>query len=235
MLKIMTLNLWRYYDWGNRKKNIIKLINGNSPDVIGMQEVQTNTSFSFYPQSNDIANNTDYKYRTFAPTSVKFNQIDKKGKKTMRATHGLAILSKYPIISSESYVLEQQKSDKEARSVLFCTIQKNDQIIEVCNVHFSNDDDLAHLHLKELMEICTERKINPIIFGDFNLFDISKYKSNILSNYLSSIDFKNYQSYPKDNGTLDYVLVPDKYSIKKVICPTLYVSDHRALITDIKL
>ena len=40
MLRLMTLNLWGYEQWDNRKDAVLSLINRQSPDVIALQEVQ---------------------------------------------------------------------------------------------------------------------------------------------------------------------------------------------------
>lgn len=235
MLKIMTLNLWRYYEWGERKNNITSLIENEKPDIIALQEVQTNLSFSSMPQSDYLADEINYKYRVFSPTSEKVNQINKVGNMESRASHGLAIISTYPIISSESYFLKRQSTDKETRSVLFCKIETNQGVVDVCNVHFSNNDKFADFQLKELIDLCKEKDLKPVILGDFNLFSLDQYKNNYLMGYTVSTDIEKYMSYPKDNGTLDYIISPNAYMIKKIFCSNSYVSDHRAVLAKIDL
>ena len=61
MLRLMTLNLWCYFDWNNRAANIQSLIKDESPDIIALQEIQINTAFSDTPQSSDIAKACGYK------------------------------------------------------------------------------------------------------------------------------------------------------------------------------
>lgn len=229
MLKTMTLNLWCYFDWKNRRDNIISLVKELDPDFITFQETQTNPSFSPNPQSDFIADQCGYKYRVFAPTYGRDGQIDQDGNMTTRASYGLALISKYPIVSSETYFLRQHPDHDEACSVVFCKIEINRTVVDVCNVHFGNSDLFSDLHLNELMDLCQSKKIEPIIQGDFNIFNLSVYKNNRLKNYTLSTDIKDYQSMPKDNGTLDYIVAPTKYAIQDVICSDAYVSDHRAL------
>jgi endonuclease/exonuclease/phosphatase family metal-dependent hydrolase len=229
MLKIMTLNLWCYFDWNNRKDNIISLVNELAPDFKAFQEAQTNHSFSEFPQSDFIADNCGFKYRVFAPTYKRDGQIDKDGGMTQETSFGLAFISKFPVISSETYFLRQHPDHDEACSVLFCKIDVDGTPVDVCNVHFGNSDLFADLHLNELMDLCEERKIKPIILGDFNIFNLSAYKSNRLKDYMISTDVAEYTSMPKDKGTLDYIAVPSAYTLSNVQCPELYVSDHRAL------
>lgn len=236
MLKLMTLNLWGYHDWGNRKDNILSLVSEQNPDCIALQEVQTNLAFSEYPQSDFIAEHCNYKYKLFAPTYPRNNQIDQSGNRTQRTSYGLAFLSKYPIISAETYFLKLYPDHDEECSVLFCKVDANGAQVDICNVHFANSDKHSDLHLNELMDLCEKRKLQPILLGDFNNFDLGTYKSTRLKDYTLSTDVANYISMLKDNGTLDYIAVPSsQYTLKDVTCPDEYVSDHRALIATVDL
>ncbi len=236
MLKAMTLNLWCYFDWDNRKDNIISLVGSEAPDFIAFQEAQTNHAFSTLPQSDYIADKTGYKYRVAAPTYKRDGQIDRDGGMTQETSYGLAFISKYPIISSETYFLRKHPDYDEETSVLFCKVDFGGTLIDVCTVHFGNSDLYSDLHLNELMDLCEERTIEPIILGDFNNFNLTAYKQTRLKNYTLSTDIADYESMPKNNGTLDYITVPSSvYDIKRVACPDVYVSDHRALVADIDI
>lgn len=230
-MKLMTLNLWCYFDWTSRKDNITKLIFTHDPDIIAFQEVQTNKSFSDNPQPYDIADTCDYKYRVFAPTYNRDGQISVDGQMNQLASFGLGLISKYPIISAETYFLRQHPDHDEAYSVMICKIEIDGVIVDICNVHFGNSDLYADLHLNELMDLFEARKIRPILLGDFNIWKLDAYKQNRLAGYGLTTDVAEYESMPKNSGTLDYIAAPaDAYTIKDVYCPTEYVSDHRALL-----
>jgi endonuclease/exonuclease/phosphatase family metal-dependent hydrolase len=236
MLKVMTLNLWCYFDWKNRKNNILSLIRDESPDFITFQEAQTNPAFSAFPQSDFIADATGYKYKVFAPTYKRDGQVDKNGDMNQETSYGLAFISKYPIISVETYFLRRHPEYDEETSVLFCKIDVDGVIIDICNVHFGNSELFSDLHLNELIDLCEDRNIEPIIAGDFNNFDLSAYKQNRLKDYILSTDIDEYESMPKNKGTLDYIIVPaSRYDIKAINCSKMYVSDHRALIANITI
>lgn len=235
MLRIMTLNMWGYYDWDVRKDNILSLVKSESPDVIALQEVQLNHAFSYSPESDFIANNCGYKYRIFAPTYPRSNQIDRSGSRTQRTSYGLAFLSKYPIETAETHFLELYPDHQEECSVLFCTVNVGGSLIKVCNVHFANSDKHSDLHLRELICLCEQRNEQPVIVGDFNIFDLSAYKNSVLKGYSITTDNAHYVSMPKDHGTLDYIAAPDsRYNLKEVLCSDVYVSDHRALLATIE-
>lgn len=234
MFRALTLNLWSYFDWDNRKDSIILLINKLGPDFVAFQEAQTNHSFSYFPQTESIADSCGYKYRVFAPTYRRSNQVDKDGGMTQETSYGLALLSKHPIISSETYFLSQHPDYDEACSVLFCKIEIDGKIVDICNVHFGNSDLFADLHITELMDLCKKRNVKPIIVGDFNIFKLSAYKQSLLKGYVLSSDVAKYESMPKSSGTLDYIVVPSSdYTIDSVVCPEKYISDHRCLFATI--
>jgi len=100
MLKIMTLNLWRYYEWNKRIDAIITLIDQENPDCIAFQEVLTNHAFSDFPATDLIADRCGYKYRVFAPTLARHKARDRNRNHTQLASEGQVFISKFPIISS---------------------------------------------------------------------------------------------------------------------------------------
>lgn len=235
MLKFMTLNLWCYFDWENRKDNITSVVNDLNPDFIAFQEAQTNHAFSPWPQSDFIADNGGFTHRVFAPTYKRDGQIDKDGGMTQETSFGLACISKYPIISSETYFLRQHPDHDEACSVLFVKIDMDGSQVDICNVHFGNSDLFSDLHFNELMDLCEKRGVKPILLGDFNHFNLGIYKENWLKNYSLTTDVAEYESMPKNSGTLDYIVVPsEQYTITNVICPPEYLSDHRGLFAAVE-
>lgn len=232
MLKVMTLNLYRYHDWEERKANIAQLIKEQSPDFIAMQEVLTNHVFSDKPQSDSIADECGYKYRSFAPTLLRMNARDKDGNPNQQASEGQACISKYPIISTESYFLKQYPEYPEDVSVQFCTIEVKGELVELCNVHFANNH-IAYKHLDELLELIENRASKPNILGDFNIYKLAEYKqkNRLLQNYLISSEVAEYVSFEADGESLDYVALPSsEYQFTDVTCPDDYVSDHKALL-----
>lgn len=235
MLKIMTLNLWRYYEWDSRVDNIISLIDQEKPDCIAFQEVLTNHAFSDFPATDFIADKCGYKYRAFAPTLARHNTRDREGNHTQLASEGQAFLSKFPIIESESYFLTFHPEYPEEKAVLFCTIEVDGERIETCNVHFANND-VAFAQLDQLLELVNKRQAQPIILGDFNIYKLAerKAKSQLLNDYTISSELEDYISYPDDKDSLDYIAVPQsKFKLSDVKCPGIHVSDHRALIATI--
>lgn len=235
MFKVMTLNLFRYTDWGVRKDNIINVINSLSPDVIAFQEVLTNRAFSDFPQSDFIADKCGYKYRSFEPTLIRTNSSDQNGNKNQQASEGQAIISKHPIISTESYFLKQYPDYPEDVSVQFCTVEIGKDLVNFCNVHFANNH-IAYNHLDEVLDLIAKRDLNVVILGDFNIYKLADYKNKNqgLTNYTLSSEEFDYISYPADGESLDYIAIPtSKFKFIDIKCPNDYLSDHNAVFAEI--
>lgn len=235
MLKIMSLNLWRYYDWDVRKDYITSLIQEQAPDFIALQEVLTNHAFSDFPQSDFIADACGYPFWAFGPTLLRMNSRDKEGNRNQQASEGQACISKYPILATESYFLRQHPGYAEDVSVQFCSLDVNGETVELCNVHFANND-VAYKQLDELLELIEMRGTTPIILGDFNIYKLAEYKATnqLLKSYRISSEVADYVSFPRDGESLDYIAVPNsKYVVQDVVCPDTYVSDHKALLATV--
>ena len=90
------------------------------------------------------------------------------------------------------------------------------------------------LHLIETLKYALDNKIKPIIVGDFNILHPNWLADVVSSEYLDSYNFKKYISYPSKNETLDYIVIPKEFSFVSLDCSTEELSDHRALIAEIK-
>jgi endonuclease/exonuclease/phosphatase family metal-dependent hydrolase len=233
-LKLMTLNLWCYFDWDNRVSNIDTLIENESPDIVAFQEVQINTQFTSEPSSRTLTRHK-YPYHLYEPAwgVTEFMPYDEHS--MSRQSHGLAIASRYPILSHEVIRLTQHEGREEPAIALLCKLAIDGTETYVCNVHFDNTDPTSEAHLKELMGYLAERHTEPIMLGDFNNFNLTKFSSSVLKDYTISTEISEYTSIPKNNGTLDYIVVPKPGVIESVRCPEIYVSDHRPVVATIRI
>lgn len=240
-MKILSLNLWRYYDWENRFENIVNSILEKKPDVIFLQEVQLDKEKSNFSQVDILKTElSEYKYSIFSTVTIKTHQRGEELKNPIQ--HGMAILSRFPILNSFNYYLKLSRDEKEARSILCFDLEKDDKIYKMANIHFGNREDWAQSQLKEFIDFLDLRKEKRIMAGDFNLFKMTEY-GGIFKGYNLSYNFKKYQSFKEDyengkivekKGTLDYVLIPNKYNFKSLEVWDEYLSDHNALFVEIE-
>lgn len=233
MIKIFNLNLWRYNEFENRIINIIQSVENLQPDVIFLQESQLDIDQSFLTQEEIIKSklNLDYKYSLHSTVYKKEYQKGQKLKDPI--DHGMGIISKYPILNSFEYYLKQKDAGAEPRSVLFFDLEIEGILYKFINIHFTNKEEVAKQEMFEVFNLLERRNEKRILVGDFNMFNLTNYLEG-LSDYKLSFDFSNYISYPKDNGTLDYILIPENYYFMEVKCLEEYMSDHKALFAKIK-
>lgn len=230
----MTLNLWAYNDWSNRKQNILNLIHDLRLDILTLQEVRIDAQYSSLPQSQELAEKCGYKYHAYSPAWSRSLVGEATKSNTSAMSHGLSIVSKFPITNVSTRFLTKHPDFDEPCIIMFADIDIDGDLYSVCNVHFANRDLYADLHLKELMSICSSSSRPTIIQGDYNIFHLEDYTSTLLQEYELSSEKAQYQSFSKDNATLDYIIVPSStYQIDEVFCSNVYVSDHNAVMAKI--
>ncbi|MDP2651686.1 MAG: endonuclease/exonuclease/phosphatase family protein [bacterium] len=231
MISIFTLNLWRYYDFDSRLPNIVKAIKETQPDVVCLQEVQINPAISPLSQVEIIKKQlSEYKYSIHSTTYQKDSQQGKKLDTSVQ--HGMAVLSKYPILNAFEFFVTLNEGEAEPRSMLCFDAEIHSMVFKFANVHFANREEWAKNQLQEFLDLICSRGEKRIIAGDFNMFKLPQY--GMLQGYKLSYDYKAYDSYPKDGGCLDYVAIPDEFEFSKVELLEDYLSDHKGLLVAIR-
>lgn len=232
-LKLLTLNLWRYYDFENRLKNIIFEIDRLQPDVVFLQEVQIDQTISPLSQVEVIKNKlSGYNYSLHSTIYLKTSQRGVNLEKPVQ--HGMAILSKHPITNSFEYYLDLSEDEKEARSNLCFDITLNNKTIKLANIHFGNKEEWSKAQLKEFIAYLESRNELRIMAGDFNMYGLNDYK-DLYQYYLTSADFKKYISFPEKNWCLDYFLIPKNIKFIQVETINTYLSDHKGIFAVVEV
>ena len=213
--------------WQERAPLIVEYIQSTDPDLVFFQEVVYLPEESSLTQTDELNKKLGYEYEQSVvsrlQTSPKYESY----------REGLSILSKYPIIYSETLVLKQNEHDHLQRIVQFLNINKDGEIIKYANVHFAENPEMAYENLEELLGIIESREEKRVIIGDFNMPDL-KHTPLWQNDYVSSTD-TFYISYPTLNHRDDFVLVPKGGEIKEVSVSPDGLSDHRALTAEIQL
>jgi endonuclease/exonuclease/phosphatase family metal-dependent hydrolase len=237
-MKLITLNYWRYYDLPKRLPNILKAIQRLSPDVILFQEMQIDTSHSPFSQVETLKNSLpDYTYSIHSTIYPKSRQQGKALKNPIQ--HGMAVLSKHPIINSFEYYVGTLSGEdagenfqKEPRSVLcFDVLIKNRKHL-LANIHFSNNEQAATDEFDEFLSFLKTRNECRIMAGDFNLYGLAD-KSDNYPKYKLSSDIQRYVSYPQRGWCLDYIMIPKNYHFQDFQVLDEYLSDHFGLFAEI--
>jgi endonuclease/exonuclease/phosphatase family metal-dependent hydrolase len=227
--KILSLNLAGYRGWLTREKPIIEYIETSKPDIILLQEVQFDLTTSPFDQAT-IVNNALAKPYKFCHSSISRVYVGSDSK-----THreGLACMSRLPILHSEVLALNKKPDDKHLRIIQTITVEMRDLPLKIINVHFSNNSHSSE-QLKEVYAIAEKYEQWPIISGDFNIFQLSDFKSLYEKEYIASTDFKSYISFPSQKLTLDYLLLPKTFRFQSIDTQD-YLSDHTAMLYTVEL
>jgi len=228
-MKLTTLNLQGFIDWQNREPEIVDYLKATDPDVILFQEVVFIPTISAYNQVQLLNQKLNYPFEHHAVTRLQPSHEYE----TFR--EGLAMLSKYPVLKTDTIVLKQADGDEHNRILQMIDVLKDGQVVKLANIHFSLTDtvDYATAHLVETLEIIAERGEERIMAGDFNI-DHLETLSELWQNHYESSTKIPYVSFPSQNKRNDYILVPKTYEFLDVATSTDGLSDHRAVTVHIE-
>jgi endonuclease/exonuclease/phosphatase family metal-dependent hydrolase len=228
-MKVTSLNLAGYKNWSERESHVISYLEAMNSDVVFLQEVKFNSEYSSYTQSKYLNSKLEAPYPyTQSSVSRYYLQSD-----SIESREGLAVLSKYPITDSEIIVLKKHTDDKHTRIIQKVSLLVDGQMTNFTNVHFSNND-YSDEQLEETLKITKSRDETSVILGDFNIFDIQTVRDLYSDDYRVSTDFYQYVSFPSENVTLDYVLVPRDYGFSSLNIGE-NLSDHNALTFELSV
>ena len=142
-------------------------------------------------------------------------------------------MSRLPIRNPETLALAKIPDDKHTRIIQNADVTIGGMSFGLTNVHFSNDQHSTS-QLKEALDILDRRNKSNLIAGDFNIFDINTQRHLFEDNYTVSTDITAYISFPSENATLDYILLPNK--LRYVSIKTIErVSDHNGILAVVEL
>jgi len=234
MVKILNLNIYNYNNFEERKPKIIDFVKKHNPDLVVLQEVRDDVKFNKKGdnQAKQLNRELNYPYLIYYPVTDK--RKERPEKYDSFCIEGTAILSKFKILKVEENKLKKHEDDRYTCGNLYFKI-KAEKVIDLIAVHFSNSDLFSLLHLIETLKYTKKKRIKPIILGDFNIRHPEYLSETIYDDYLSSYDYKKYLSYPPAKYTLDYIVIPKEFKFKFLKCLGKGLSDHMALLTEIKL
>ncbi len=232
-LKILTLNMWRYYEWEKRKKNLIKFLKEQDADIVFLQEAAYDERLKekWANQVQEINRELKYSGESFG----KLMEMKKWHEKPIDWVmyYGFGVLSRYPITHSEVIILPPVEKDKKF-GFMHTIVKTPKGDVDLIDVHFENTNAGAKEHLKRTLEWCKNKKIKPIIAGDFNMKETEGLKKIAGDDYHISYLVKPYKSFMPTKFshdqvpiTLDYVIAhKKKFKMSDVECINNDVSDH---------
>lgn len=139
---------------------IAKVINDSDPDLVALQEVDvyTNRSGKNLDQAKELGKLTNRHYY-FVKT------IDHDG-----GEYGIAILSKFPMVKKESYLLpiaEVARSEQRAIAIVTVEIEKG-IFLDFASTHFDLTPQTRLAQSAFIVDLAKKRKYPMVLGGDFN-------------------------------------------------------------------
>ncbi len=231
-MKIMTFNIQHCMVY---KKNEIDFklyadtISSFSPDIVSMNEVRNESADPEYDnQPKILSEMTGIKYHYFAET-LKFDGVN---------PYGNALLSKYPIESTEIIPIPDPptrayKGYYETRNILKAKLSCG---LTVMVTHWGLNPDEQMNAQETVLENLESEKC--ILMGDFNVVHTCDLLEPIRERmYDTAALFREpLLSYPSDIPTekRDYIFTTRDIKVLSADIPPLVVSDHRPYVAEIE-
>lgn len=228
-LIITSLNLQAFDDWTTRSPKILEYLAATNPDVALFQEVVFLPGVSPHNQAQLLNQQLRYPFQVSTISRLQ------ESSKYPIYREGLALISKYPITSSDTLILKKAANDEHNRILQLIDILVDGRTMRLANIHYSITDviDFATPHLEETLTILKARNEKRIMIGDFNLTHLEESAHLWENDYKASTAFE-YISYPSMEKRVDYALIPNEYDFVSVSVSGDGLSDHRALTIEIE-
>lgn len=225
-MRITSLNLRGLFDWEHRQPRIVDALRRLDPAVVLFQEDVYLPEVSPFSPVTLLNQQLNYPHRHEAITRLQ------RGRAHAEYREGLGLLSKHPIMATETLVLRREDADPHQRIVQFVDVRAGDESWPLGNVHLSVKDSFALEHLGEILRIVRSRGERPILGGDFNVNHLERHRG-LWRDAVLTTEVVPYESHPGTDRTDDYFLVPEPFVIDHVEISGDDLSDHRAVTVDV--
>lgn len=219
----------------NMKTDVVKLnelLKRNNVDIVGLQEVDINTSRNPYNMLEKFVEQGDYAYSSF-----------QKAIETGGGDYGVALLSNLELINTNGGALNSE-GIKEARAWQKGEIEVNGKVIAVYNTHLTYES--VEARAKQLLELKATMDQDPaeykVAFGDFNVDQNHNEIYPFLEDY-NIANGKGGKWYDTFNGTdasmktsaVDNIITSRNLEISNITMVETDLSDHNLFYADAKL
>ncbi len=199
-LKIVTYNIkCGWYDNGNTLETIAQMLIDVDADIVGLQEVDCNTTRSSLSgdQLAKLAELTGYQYYQYTPviylTSDELNKTAVTDPAERNSVYGHGILSKYPI--KNHTVIRPTEQMDELRAIARHEIEVGDKTIAFYNCHLNTT--VGNKQYEELQDNYMIKDEYAVFVGDTN---------STLTELDGYVDTENFELLT-DTVSIDHVIV----------------------------
>lgn len=214
-------------------EQLAEFINSQNPDVVALQEVDVKTYREDAPHQNGKDFITELGFRTGMLTAYA-KTIPHAG-----GYYGIGILSKYPLAQTKRVMLPMPEGAKEQRALLIADVElPNGKMVTVVSTHLDyTTSEVRQAQVKALNKALKKNRYPMIVAGDFNARPNSPEIKQGMADWkdVSSSDFTIPSTNPKSK--IDYIFVypANSWSVISAATPTITLSDHLPVSTEVKL
>lgn len=209
-------------------KLIAEDIKAQDLDVVGIQEVDRFCSRSRFIDTAELLKEyTGFDY-AYARSIDLAGDVQKYGQ---QGAYGTLILSRYPIKSHETVMLDS--ATYEQRSLCHAVIQVEGMEIDLFNTHLSYETpEIRATQFLQLAEYTKDKK-HCILTGDFNVKGLEEF--DVLS--LDGVNKKDSPiiTFPSTERAIDNVLYSSSFSCVSAYAVDTKHSDHCLLVTELEI
>lgn len=244
-MKVIQVNIWQ----GKLGAQLINFLKAQKPDFVCMQEVNDlvgGSGYKFFATLDEIKEGAGFAEAVMS-ASYSSRYMERE------LSYGNAILSQYPVVSSETIFTRGQfmrnfdieKDDGNLRNLQKVVIDINGRHLTLFNHHGhhefgskqGNDETVRQ---QKLIAGEIDKAEGPLILcGDFNL-EPSSPSLKPLDKRLRNLSVENklrstYSQLSEVTTVCDYIFVNDQIKVQRFQMSDELVSDHQALILEFEL
>ena len=220
-------------------RSVAALLRRIRPDVVALQEIDQRSAWAGnFDQLDYLIDHTDLTYSVFGVHNRREGRIN--------LAYGNAILSRHPIVSSETVSFGKRSIGE--KGFVFAEIDIPGGHMPLVNLHLHYRSRAKRFHqLQQLIEFLRDKRdthsaewdMLPIVCGDFNTPESKTDVTAALKQHLDS--FADYTLHPRRGRTfpsilpvrlLDFVFLPPRALRARSRVLRSLVSDHRPVLVD---
>ncbi len=222
-------------------KRIAEVIKQSDADIIGLQEVDNHFSqrSNFEDQAKWLANYLGMHYAYAA--NLDYEPLQEGDH---RRQYGTAVLSKYPILSSQNHLLTNipyPVNPTEQRGLLETVINVKGNHIHFYNTHLDHRrSEQRNLQIREILDIAKQKEGTKIFAGDFNAAPKSAEILKMTAQYkdvFAELGQNEDYTIPADKPTsrIDYIFTSEDVKIRTGEVIDTLASDHLPITAELVL
>ncbi len=248
-LKFLCINLWQ---GGNLFEEILAFIRAENPDVIAMQEVYDGHDPSWerkYRSMDELRAALGYPYEHFSPAFLEIKDFGK-------IEQGNAVLSRFPILGSDTVFFDIPYGEREEIPVNFPTTPRslehvrlglNGTELSVFNTQgvWGEDgrDNERRINMGKVIAAQVADKAPVILAGDFNvnpdtetIAQIERELTNVFKGELVTTFNMKHKTHPGfATAVVDMMFVSADVTVLAHNCPQVNVTDHLPLLATFEI